>query len=174
MFTMGVPFLWRPRSLIRIYGSHCHLQLWYMYLCQTLNDGKWYIIRNTTFLFASWMPKNPLDWKRRGSNYERELKFKKRPKSIRIHALLHAFVLMSFCVGLTSPLTCARWLTFLTLKAETLPVPWFVRFLRTRSDSNRESEDVQEVNLIHCMQILSFVLWDCLNQFCFYLIPLLR
>lgn len=80
MFTMGVPFLWRPRNLIRIYGSHCHLQLWYMYLCQTLNDGKWYIIRNTTFLFASWMPKNPLDWKRRGSNYERELKFKKKTK----------------------------------------------------------------------------------------------
>lgn len=65
MFTMGVPFLWRPRSLIRIYGSHCHLQLWYMYLCQTLNDGKWYIIRNTTFLFASWMP---IHWIRRGGD----------------------------------------------------------------------------------------------------------
>lgn len=65
MFTMGVPFLWRPRSLIRIYGSHCHLQLWYMYLCQTLNDGKWYIIRNTTFLFASWMP---INWIGRGGD----------------------------------------------------------------------------------------------------------
>lgn len=65
MFTMGVPFLWRPRSLIRIYGSHCHLQLWYMYLCQTLNDGKWYIIRNTTFLFASWMP---IHWIGRGGD----------------------------------------------------------------------------------------------------------
>lgn len=173
MFTMGVPFLWRPRSLIRIYGSHCHLQLWYMYLCQTLNDGTWYIIRNTTFLFASWMP---IHWIGRGGDQtmNENWNLKKRPKSIRIQALLHVFVLMSFCVGLTSPLTCARWLTFLTLKAETLPVPWFVRFLRTRSDSNRESEDVQEVNLIHCMQILSFVLWDCLNQFCFYLIPLLR
>lgn len=62
---MGVPFLWRPRSLIRIYGSHCHLQLWYMYLCQTLNDGKWYIIRNTTFLFASWMP---IHWIGRGGD----------------------------------------------------------------------------------------------------------
>lgn len=78
MFTMGVPFLWRPRSLIRIYGSHCHLQLWYMYLCQTLNDGKWYIIRNTTFLFASWMP---IHWIGRGGDQTMNENWKLKKKT---------------------------------------------------------------------------------------------
>lgn len=75
---MGVPFLWRPRSLIRIYGSHCHLQLWYMYLCQTLNDGKWYIIRNTTFLFASWMP---IHWIGRGGDQTMNENWKLKKKT---------------------------------------------------------------------------------------------
>lgn len=93
------------------------------------------------FLFACWMPKNPLDWKEEDQTMNENWSLKKkRPKSIRIQAVLLSLSSCPFWVGLTSSLTCVRWLTFLTLEAETLPVPCVVRFLRTRSDSNRERE----------------------------------
>lgn len=65
------------------------------------------------------------------------------------------FVFMSLLGWFDVAFDLYEMTNFLTLKAETLPVLCVVRFLRTRSDSNRESEDVQEVNLIHCMQIPS-------------------